>query len=136
MVSGIPLLRKDRGEEQAFVGYDTVESVRIGKYAEVVLDTDSREEAERLAREGNLRQAIRKGYIALLCELSDRKLIGLAQHKTNRDYLRDVRRRHALYQNMSGLTDNFERHWYGFEKADEKDWEEFRRRCGDTIKAI
>jgi hypothetical protein len=84
-------------------------------------------EAERLAREGNLRQAIRKGYIALLCELSDRKLIGLAQHKTNRDYLRDVRKRHALYQNMSGLTDNFERHWYGFEKADETDWEEFRR---------
>jgi hypothetical protein len=84
-------------------------------------------EAERLARDGNLRQAIRKGYIALLCELSDRKLIGLAQHKTNRDYLRDVRRRHALYQNMSGLTDNFERHWYGFENADEKDWEEFRR---------
>lgn len=83
-------------------------------------------EAERLAREGNLRQAIRKGYIALLCELSDRKIIGLAQHKTNRDYLRDVRRRHELYQNMNNLTDNFERHWYGFEKTDEKDWEEFR----------
>lgn len=83
-------------------------------------------EAERLAREGNLRQAIRKGYIALLCELSDRKIIGLAQHKTNRDYLRDVRRRDALYQNMSGLTDNFERHWYGSEKANEQDWEEFR----------
>ena len=82
-------------------------------------------EAERLAREGNLRGAIRKGYIALLCELADRRVIGLAQHKTNRDYLRDVRKRHALYQNMSGLTDNFERHWYGFEKADEKDWEEF-----------
>lgn len=83
-------------------------------------------EAERLAREGNLRQAIRKGYIALLCELSDRKIIGLAQHKTNRDYLRDVRKRHELYQNMNGLTDNFERHWYGFEKMAEKDWEEFR----------
>ena len=83
-------------------------------------------EAERLAREGNLRQAIRKGYIALLCELSDRKIIGLAQHKTNRDYLRDVRKRRELYQNMNGLTDNFERHWYGFENAAEKDWEEFR----------
>ena len=83
-------------------------------------------EAERLAREGNLRQAIRKGYIALLCELSDRKIIGLAQHKTNRDYLRDVRNRQPLYQNMNGLTDNFERHWYGFENVAEKDWEEFR----------
>lgn len=83
-------------------------------------------EAERLAREGNMRGAIRKGYIALLCELSDRKIIGLSRHKTNRDYLRDVRKRHELYENMNGLTLNFERHWYGIEEADETDWEEFR----------
>ncbi len=83
-------------------------------------------EAENLARQGNLRGAIRKGYIALLCELSDKKIIGLSQHKTNRDYLRDVRKQNSLYQNMSGLTDNYERHWYGFENADERDWEEFR----------
>ena len=83
-------------------------------------------EAERLAREGNLRGAIRKGYIALLCELSDRKIIGLSRHKTNRDYLRDVRKRHELHENMNGLTSNFERHWYGSDEAQEKDWEEFR----------
>ena len=84
------------------------------------------DEAERLAREGNLRGAIRKGYIALLCELSDKKIIGLSQHKTNRDYLRDVRKQTALYASMSGLTNNYERHWYGFEAAEESDWEEFR----------
>jgi len=84
------------------------------------------DEAERLAREGNLRGAIRKGYIALLCELSDRKIIGLSQHKTNRDYLRDVRKQNELYKNMSGLTNNYERHWYGFDAAQESDWEEFR----------
>ncbi|HEY0429111.1 MAG TPA: DUF4129 domain-containing protein [Pyrinomonadaceae bacterium] len=83
-------------------------------------------EAERLAREGNLRGAIRKGYIALLCELSDRKVIGLSRHKTNRDYLRDVRKRRELYENMNGLTSNFERHWYGSDEAEEKDWEDFR----------
>lgn len=83
-------------------------------------------EAERLAREGNMRGAIRKGYIALLCELSDRKIIGLSRHKTNRDYLRDVRKRRELYENMNGLTSNFERHWYGSDEAEEKDWEEFR----------
>lgn len=84
-------------------------------------------EAERLAEQGNLRGAIRKGYVALLCELSDRKLIGLSRHKTNRDYLRDVRKRRELYENMSGLTLNYERHWYGFDAAEEKDWEEFRQ---------
>jgi len=83
-------------------------------------------EAERLAREGNLRGAIRKGYIALLCELSDKKIIGLSQHKTNRDYLKDVRKRGELYQDMSGLTNNYERHWYGADDAEESDWEEFR----------
>jgi hypothetical protein len=93
-------------------------------------------EAERLAREGDLRGAIRKGYIALLCELSDRKIIGLARHKTNRDYLRDVRTKSETYEQMSGLTGSFERHWYGSQDAGAGDWEEFRRRCGETIKTI
>ncbi len=84
-------------------------------------------EAEELARSGNLRGAIRKGYIALLCELSDRKIIGLAQHKTNRDYLRDVRKKRELHQNMNGLTRSFERHWYGFDEAVETDWNEFKQ---------
>ena len=83
-------------------------------------------EAENLARQGNLRGAIRKGYIALLCDLSDKQIIGLSQHKTNRDYLRDVRPRTELYQNMNGLTVNYERHWYGFDEAGEADWESFR----------
>lgn len=84
-------------------------------------------EAEKLAREGNLRAAIRKGYIAVLCDLSDKKIIGLAHYKTNRDYLRDVRKHRVIYENMNGLTDSFERHWYGFQSADDRDWNEFRQ---------
>jgi hypothetical protein len=108
---------------------------RAGKKERVVLgerlaaDETARNlfvEAERLAREGDLRGAIRKGYIAFLCELSDRKVIGLSQHKTNRDYLRDVRGQNELYKNMSGLTNNYERHWYGSDDAREKDWAEFK----------
>jgi hypothetical protein len=83
-------------------------------------------EAERLAGEGDLRGAIRKGYIAFLCELSERKIIGLSQHKTNRDYLRDVCPKSELYENMSGLTGNYERHWYGSDAARETDWTEFK----------
>ena len=93
-------------------------------------------DAERLAREGDTRGAIRKSYVALLCELGDRKLIGLAHHKTNRDYLRDVRSRRSIHHEMTGLTSSFERHWYGSQVARAEDWEEFRRRCGDTIRAI
>jgi hypothetical protein len=83
-------------------------------------------EAEALARRGELRAAIRKAYIALLVELGDRKVISLAQHKTNHDYLRAVRTNQPLYGNVKQLTDSFERHWYGIANATESDWDAFR----------
>ena len=83
-------------------------------------------EAELLARRGELRAAIRKAYIALLLELGERKIIRLAQYKTNRDYLRAVREFEPLYGNVKQLTDSFERHWYGFASASEDDWVAFR----------
>lgn len=85
-------------------------------------------EAEALARRGDLRAAIRKAYIALLVELGDRKVITLAQHKTNRDYLNSVKSIPVLHSTMRGLTDSFERHWYGFAEATENDWLNFRSR--------
>lgn len=90
-------------------------------------------DAENLALNGNLRDAIRKGYIAFLFELSERKLIGLAKHKTNRDYLRSVRKKRELFKNMSGLTNNYERHWYGFEDAEMDDWEDFRNNYKEAL---
>lgn len=90
-------------------------------------------EAENLARNGNLREAIRKGYIAFLCELSDRKIIGLSTHKTNRDYLRDVSKRKELHQKMNSLTNNFERNWYGLRKTEEIDWEEFKQNYQQAV---
>lgn len=83
-------------------------------------------EAELLARNGDLRAAIRKAYIALLVELGDRNIITLAQHKTNRDYLRAVRGVAPLYPNMKQLTESFERHWYGLALPTESDWQSFR----------
>lgn len=83
-------------------------------------------EAEALARRGELRAAIRRAYIALLVELGDRKVISLAQYKTNRDYLRAMREIEPLYRNVKVLTDSFERHWYGLAQADESDWLQFR----------
>ena len=83
-------------------------------------------EAEALARRGELRAAIRRAYIALLVELGERKIISLAQHKTNRDYLSAVRQVEPLYGNVKQLTDSFERHWYGLAQATENDWLAFR----------
>lgn len=88
--------------------------------------TDLLSEAEALARQGDLRAAIRKAYIALLVELGDRKLISLAHHKTNRDYLNSLRTVPQLHSRMRGLTESFERHWYGFASATPNDWQDFR----------
>lgn len=98
--------------------------------------SDLLHQAELLAREGELRGAIRKAYVALLCELGDRKIISLSQHKTNRDYLRAVRKGAPaqLYEEMRPLTANFERHWYGLEEADQTDWADFRARCRQALK--
>jgi hypothetical protein len=91
-------------------------------------------QAELLARSGDLRAAIRKAYIALLCELGDRKVISLAQHKTNRDYLGAVRDRPSLFRSMRGLTNSFEIHWYGFVPPAEDDWKEFRNGYQQALK--
>ena len=88
--------------------------------------TDLLSQAEILARNGELRAAIRKAYIALLVELGDRKMISLAQHKTNRDYLNSVKSIPPLHATMRGLTDSFERHWYGSEQTTPDDWQNFR----------
>jgi hypothetical protein len=93
------------------------------------------EQAEALARTGDLRGAIRKAYIAVLVELGERRILRLAAHKTNRDYLSALRRdRAALYGDMQPLTHNYERHWYGFAPATDADWHDFRSRCRETIK--
>jgi hypothetical protein len=91
-------------------------------------------EAEALARRGELRAAIRRAYIALLVELGDRKIISLAQYKTNRDYLRAMREIEPLYRNVKQLTDSFERHWYGLAQANETDWAAFRSGYNQALK--
>jgi hypothetical protein len=123
-------------------------SPKSGRGARVVLGerleadqtaSDLLDDAERLALSGDLRGAIRKAYVALLCELGDRGVVRLAQHKTNRDYLNALRRaagRPGLYAEMLPLTFDFEVHWYGLRDATASDWESFKTRCRTTLKGI
>jgi hypothetical protein len=58
-------------------------------------------------------------------ELGDRKLIVLRNTKQSRlPAIGD--RLSTLYQNMRGLTESFERHWYGFAEAAPGDWQDFK----------
>ncbi len=89
-------------------------------------------EAEQLARTGDLRGAMRKAYIAVLCELGERKILRLAPHKTNRDYLRALRDDARLLQSVQPLTTAYERHWYGLVPARDADWSEFRTKANEV----
>lgn len=114
------------------------EKARIVLGERILPDQSARDilaEAEAMARSGDLRGAIRKAYIALLVELGDRKVISLAQHKTNRDYLRSIAEVKPLYGNVKELTDIFERHWYGLVNASETDWQSFRATYQQSLRA-
>lgn len=93
-------------------------------------------EAEQLAGQGDLRGAIRKGYVAALCELADRKAVRLARHKTNRDYVRDLAERRPLIDTFRTMTGRFERSWYGLQPAGLEDWEQFRAEYHQAIEQV
>lgn len=117
--------KKQRGEARVVLGE---------QLAPEQTGADLLAEAERLAHNGDWRGAVRKAYIAVLCELGDRQIIRLAQHKTNRDYLRAIARERAtLHSDMQPLTTNYERLWYGLASADETDWTDFRARCKHAL---
>jgi hypothetical protein len=91
--------------------------------------------AEALARAGDLRGAVRKAYVALLCGLGDGGVIRLAQHKTNRDYLDAVRRSASqkLYAELLPLTRGFEQHWYGLRDTTAAEWDDYSARCRQAL---
>lgn len=63
---------------------------------------------------GNLRLAVRLGYLALLKQLSDASLITWQPDKTNQTYLRELAsQRPALRPPFAELTRQFEYVWYG-----------------------
>ncbi len=92
--------------------------------------------ARRLVASGNRRLALRAFYLSLLAGLGERGLLAIARHKSNRDYVLELRRRardrseeapHAFARNVS----RFERVWYGRHDADDlllADFQADRRR--------
>jgi hypothetical protein len=81
--------------------------------------------ASDLARQGEYRKAIRRAYIALLCDLDQRGKLRLGRSKTNRDYLDAIRPEQRIYPTFSVMTYAFERAWYGQERATEEEFQNF-----------
>lgn len=132
-------LWRRRGQGRRSLGLKRGPRVVLGERLEAdQTASDLLDEAELLALRGEPRGAIRKAYVALLCELGDRGIVRLAQHKTNRDYLNAVRRvaDPRLYTEMLPLTSDFELHWYGLRAATDADWQSFKTRCRAVVKEV
>ncbi len=95
---------------------------------------DLLDNANQLARAGDFRSAIRRAYIALLCDLEQRGNVRLHRSKTNRDYLDEVRPQQLLYPTFSVMTSAFEHVWYGQEPATESEFNDFLTLYQDTVK--
>jgi hypothetical protein len=90
--------------------------------------------ASDLARQGEYRKAIRRAYIAMLCEFDRRGKLRLGRSKTNRDYLDAMRSEQLVYPTFSLMTFAFERAWYGQERATEEEFLNFVTLYQEAIK--
>lgn len=90
--------------------------------------------ANELARQGDFRSAIRRAYIALLCEMEQRGKVHLHRAKTNRDYLDELKPEKTVYPTFSVLTGAFEHVWYGQEPATESEFNDFITLYQETVR--
>lgn len=75
--------------------------------------------AEKYKSEGNYRQSLRYLYISLLIKLNKREIIQIYKSKTNRQYLREVKKSCPKISGDFGkFTDAFAHHWYGFREIE------------------
>lgn len=103
---------------------------------EIAADGTSRELAEAgfaAARAGDFRTAVRKLYVSLLYELSERNLIELDDSATNREYLRRASGLRGLSTPMRYMTDRFDTVWYGKIPSSEADFSVYRDRYEEAM---
>jgi len=91
------------------------------------------ESALAAARAGDFRTAIRKLYVSLLYELSERNLIELEDSATNHEYLRRVARFNVLAAPMHYMTDRFDYVWYGMFPSSEEDFGLYQARYEEAM---
>ncbi len=85
--------------------------------------------AGELMEKGDLRSAIRALYLGTLAFLADRNLIGIAGHKSNREYKQEFSRRAHTKKDMVDLFDDtiktVDRVWYGMHTVNRQMFDDF-----------
>lgn len=102
--------------------------------AEDVTAADLFANASELAQQGEYRKAIRRVYIALLCDLEHRGKLRLSRSKTNRDYMDAMRSEPQMYPAFSSMTSAFEHVWYGQDRATAEEFRNFAALYQETVR--
>ena len=90
---------------------------------------------EQAIQSGNYSLAIRLYYLALIKELSLHNYITWQRNKTNRDYLREMRK-HTLFEAFRNNTRIFERVFYGNISLQENDFKSIQPQFTDLLNKI
>jgi uncharacterized membrane protein len=91
----------------------------------VLKDSESVEQsAVEFYTKGDIRQAIRFLYMALLLRLNESNVVRIDKSKTNKQYLREaLENQYPFYSEMQEFTHDFNRYWYGKSSVDRTKFE-------------
>jgi len=133
LYGAVRLARRLQGRQSAEEKKETREALGE-EIAEDLTAADLFANATELARQGEYRKAIRRAYIALLCDLEQRGKLRLGRSKTNRDYLDAMRPEQGIYPTFSVMTNAFEHVWYGQGRATEDEFQNFVTHYREVVK--
>jgi hypothetical protein len=102
---------------------------------ENIHEIDFTKEIQEALKQGDYRKAVRLYYLLSLKLLSDKKLIDWQSHKTNREYIRELRAT-ELRMKLEEVTFMFELVWYGEVEMDQTVFDEIFKEMQDLQKAI
>jgi hypothetical protein len=91
------------------------------------------EAAMAAARAGDFRVAVRKLYISLLYEMSERNLIEIDESATNHEYLARLSRFEALVSPVRDMTDRFDFSWYGMFPTSQEEFSTYLARYHEAM---
>ncbi len=101
------LTQKEKKKENSFIGNIDIEEIEQN-----IHKSDMELLLEKTITEGNYMMAVRIYYLWAIKELTNKRLIKWKRDKTNRDYIREIRKTN-FHKPFREITRIFERIWYG-----------------------
>jgi hypothetical protein len=118
---------RKKSKKRTVLGEEIDEDVKPGDLADAALAA---------AKVGDFRLGVRKLYIALLYEMSERNLIELDSHATNREYLAKASRFSQLMPSMNYLTERFDFFWYGMFPSSQQDFISYLEKYREAVNKV